>query len=524
MSQPNVVFIIADQHRWDFMGYESNGVTHTPNLNRIGQAGAIFRSAYCPSPLCSPSRAAIASGRYGMNSGCFTNLHELPPGSPSFVRQFRQAGYRTCAIGKTHMGIHAYDADYTSERHRRYMDSLGWDEVCEISGNGMMKTGIQCAYSKWLNEQGKLDDVLRFYEQWHYFMDKERRGDPDFVCHEWPLPEEFQETSFVGQRALDWLQRHDRSRPFFLHVGFAGPHSPIEPFPAFMALCRGAPETSPWNSPHPPAWLPDGRRGYRAMITQIDHWVGKLYDLIAQQGDPANTLFVYTADHGELAGDHGSFQKTCFFEASIRVPLLMAGPGIQPGQDTRALVETLDLGKTLCDLCGVPPHSLDQGRSLVPVLQGRKSNCGLLEVRNRSSSLIADGTRRLGLHEVRDALGSGPEDSRQAHRDTIYAEMGCDKMLFDGRYKLMWGDPRSDTRKLGRLHLDKPVTIPASPPRLYDLREDPHELHDLARDPAHRDLLTAMLEKLLARVNENTQPQPNKSRGEYRPVRSRSHG
>ncbi|MBM4050526.1 MAG: hypothetical protein FJ279_35980, partial [Planctomycetes bacterium] len=88
MSQPNVVFIIADQHRWDFMGYESNGITHTPNLNRIGQAGAIFRSAYCPSPLCSPSRAAIASGRYGMNSGCFTNLHELPPGSPSFVQQF----------------------------------------------------------------------------------------------------------------------------------------------------------------------------------------------------------------------------------------------------------------------------------------------------------------------------------------------------------------------------------------------------------------------------------------------------
>ncbi|MBM3299784.1 MAG: hypothetical protein FJY85_07500, partial [Deltaproteobacteria bacterium] len=93
----------------------------------------------------------------------------------------------------------------------------------------------------------------------------------------------------------------------------------------------------------------------------------------------------------------------------------------------------------------------------------------------------------------------------------------------DGRYKLMWGDPRSDTRKLGRLHLDKPVTIPASPPRLYDLREDPHELRDLTRNPAHRDLLMTMLGKLLARINENTQPQPNKSRGEYRPVRSRAY-
>ena len=100
MTPPNVVFIIADQHRWDFMGCERNGVTHTPNLDRIADQGAILSSAYCTSPLCCPSRAAIASGRYGMSSGCFTNLHQLPPGTPSFVGQFRQAGYRTCAIGK----------------------------------------------------------------------------------------------------------------------------------------------------------------------------------------------------------------------------------------------------------------------------------------------------------------------------------------------------------------------------------------------------------------------------------------
>jgi len=105
-SKPNIVFIIADQHRWDFMGYEENGVTLTPNLDALGNEGAIFRSAYCPAPLCSPSRAAIASGRYGMNSGSFTNLHELPPGTASFVSQLRAAGYRTSAVGKTHMEMH----------------------------------------------------------------------------------------------------------------------------------------------------------------------------------------------------------------------------------------------------------------------------------------------------------------------------------------------------------------------------------------------------------------------------------
>jgi choline-sulfatase len=480
MKKPNVVFIISDQHRWDFMGYEKNGVTHTPNLCRIGSAGAIFRSVYCTSPLCSPSRAAIASGRYGMNTGSFTNLHELPPGTPSFVQQFRKAGYRTCAVGKTHMEIHAYDADYCSEKHRAYMDSLGWDETCEISGNGMLKTGIKCAYTRFLEERGKLDDVLRFYEQWHYFMDKERKGDPGFICHEWPLPEEFQETAFVAQRALEWLQKRDKSRPFFLHVGFAAPHEPIEPFPAFMDVYRNSEETLPCGADKWPDWVVNGRRGYRAMITQIDHYVGKIYDLIAQQGELGNTVFVYTADHGEMMGDFGRWGKCNFYEGSMRVPLIFACPGIQPKQDSQALAELLDIGKTLCELCSVEPHTHDQGRSLVPILAGQKPS----------------------------------------HRHTIYAEMGCDRMLFDGRHKLMWGDPFSDTRKLGRLHLDKPVNIPPSPPRLYDLKEDPRELNDLARNEPYRETLLEMLEKLFIRINQNTQPLPNKSRGEYRPVRS----
>ena len=355
MSQPNIVLIIADQHRWDFVGWESNGLTHTPNLDRLAKAGTLFRSAYTTCPLCCPARQAIASGRYGVSTGCFTNLHQLPPGTPSFVSQLRAAGYHTVAVGKTHMEIHAYDSDLTGDAHAELMDSLGWDEICEISGNGMLRTGIRCAYSEFLREHGVLDDVVRFYEHWHYFMEKEQGGDPSFVCHEWPLGERFQETPFVGRRAVEWLQERDRSQPFFLHVGFAAPHSPIEPAPEYMDLYREADETAPVGSANTPEWLPDGRRGYRAMITQIDHYVGWIVDTLIEQGDADDTVLVYTADHGEMAGDHGRFGKTCFYEASERVPLLMAGPGIQPGQDSAALVEIIDLGKTLCELCGVEP-------------------------------------------------------------------------------------------------------------------------------------------------------------------------
>jgi choline-sulfatase len=131
------------------------------------------------------------------------------------------------------------------------------------------------------------------------------------------------------------------------------------------------------------------------------------------------------------------------------VPLLFAGPGIRPGQHGAALAETLDIGCTLCDLAGVAPHALDQGRSLAPVLRGE----------------------------------------RTTHRDTVYSEMGCDRLLRDGRYELMWGEPRFDSRKLGRLHLDKPVSIAPSPAGHYDLAEDPREGRNLAGDPTQRDLL-----------------------------------
>ncbi|MBN1669572.1 MAG: sulfatase-like hydrolase/transferase [Kiritimatiellae bacterium] len=479
MSRPNVVFIMADQHRWDFVGYGANGFTATPHLDRLATRGVAFDAAHCTSPLCCPSRAAVASGRYGMNSGCFTNLHALPPGAPGFVPQLRAAGYHTCAVGKTHMEIHAYDSDLTSTRHRAYMDSLGWDEVCEISGNGMLKSGIVCAYSEFLKAHGQFDAVLAFYRQWHYFMDRENRGTvPGFGAAEWPLAEAYQETPFVGNRAVEWLRSRARAQPFFLHVGFAAPHSPIEPYPAYMDLYRDKPEPEPWGDAERPPHLADGRRGYRAMISHIDNYVGQICSELEAQGILDHTIVLYTADHGEMAGDHGRTGKTCFFDGAMRVPLIVSGPGITPQARSGALVELIDLGRTVNELCGVAPHGLDQGKSLVPLLRGETA----------------------------------------VHRDTLYAEMGCDKMIRDARYKLMWGDPKEDTRPLGRLHLDKPVNVPASPPRLYDLLEDPHERNNLVADPRLRGLKTAMQEKLLARINENTQTRPFLSRGEYRPL------
>ncbi len=477
MARPNVILILADQHRWDFTGHES-AATVTPNLDSLAASGAVFRSAYCTSPLCSPSRAAIASGRYGAGSGSFTNLHQLPPGTPSFVSQLRSAGYSACAVGKTHMEIHAYDSDLASPAHREYMDSLGWDEVTEVSGNGMLKTGINCSYTEFLKDVGAFDDVLQFYRQWRYFMDKGPPGPPEFFPYEWPLAPELQETEFVGSRAIDWIENRPRDGNWFLHVGFAGPHSPIEPAPKWMDLYRDRDEPAPPTCAEPLPSLADGRRGYRAMISQIDHWVGRIRQAVEARGELDNTIIIYSADHGEMAGEQNMFGKCVFYDPSVRVPLIAAGPGVAAGLDLDCLVSLVDLGATVCGLTGIEAHDLDDGRSLVPVLSGETAG----------------------------------------HRDEIYVEMGCDRMLYDGRYKLMLGDPSADARKLGRLHLDKPVNIPPSQARLFDMEADPAEEHDLAPDPSHGARIESMAKILAPRMGEGVKTLPFLDRGEYRPL------
>ena len=476
--RPNVIFVIDDQHRFDFVSYENNGVTFTPNLERLAAGGVAFRRAYCPSPLCCPARAAIHSGRHGQNSGCFTNLHELPPGTPSFAHQFRQAGYRTVALGKTHMEIHAYDSDLTGEKHRRYMDSLGWDEISEDVGGSMMKAGIRCSYGDFLRSRGRFEDVVKFFQQWVYFMDANRKPDLPFTMREFPFEEDIHETTYIGAKAVSWIERHDAAVPFLMHVGFISPHSPESPLPKFMDLYRSRPEPKPVGWDDCPEPILQGRRAYRAEITHIDHWLGRIMDALSARGLLENTIIVFTSDHGEMAGDHRLFDKTSFYDASARVPLVIAGPGVTARGRSEALVETIDAGKTLCELCDVPPHDLDQGVSLAALLRGQT----------------------------------------QSHRQNVYVEMGCDRMIFDGRHKLMWGEPSADTRKLGRLHLNKPVNIPPSPPRLFDLHEDPNELHNLAAEPSAKGLLCEMLAKLLVRTNANQQTQPFKSRGEYKPL------
>ncbi|MCH2176704.1 MAG: sulfatase-like hydrolase/transferase [Lentisphaeria bacterium] len=476
MPKPNIIFILSDQHRWDFMGYETNGITHTPNLDKLAARGVRANNAYCPAPLCSPSRAAMATGRYAMNSGCFTNLHKVPASTPTFNKELKKAGYTTMVIGKIHMEIHHYQSDLASPAHKAYMKELGWDDTFEVVGNGLWNTGIKDQYSKMLDQEGLKDQVLQYYNNWGYFMDKRVAMHP-LQAQVWPFEEKYQESYLIGKTAVNWIKEQPKDKPYFLHLGFTGPHSPTEPNQKFLDLYDVADETQPVDNESPWDWLPEGRTGYRAMITQIDHYIGDVIKAVEERGELDNTIIIYTSDHGEMMGDHGRTDKGSFYEGSAHVPFVAAGPGIQH-KETNALIELLDLGKSFCDFAGVESHPLDQGESLKPVLEG----------------------------------------NTDYHRDTVFCEMGCDKMIFDGRYKLIYGEQTADKREgLGRIHLDKPVTIPRSPAALFDLKEDPNETNNLFDNPDYVQLKIEMLEKLLARINENTQPSEFLDRGVYNP-------
>jgi arylsulfatase A-like enzyme len=383
------------------------------------------------------------------------------------------------------MEIHAFDSDLTSASHRAYMDSLGWSEIHEISGS-MMRTGIRCAYSEFLRGEHMLEPVIRYHRNWHYFMENKADGDPAHVVHEWPFEERFDESRFVTDKALHWLRARTEQAPFFLQIGYYQPNHPRDPLPRFFRQYRIDEEPLPGGARTvPPEEFMRSRLSYRAEISQLDEYIGQIHDWLLESGEIENTVLIYTSDHGcsmyerygrddVLSGE----AYTNFFEGAVHVPLIFTGTGIPKGVRSPALVETLDIGRTLCDWARVSPHALDQGKSLGSLLRGET----------------------------------------EEHRRDVVSFMGCDQMLFDGRYKLMWGDPKADRRNLGMLHLDKPVDITASPARLYDLQTDPHETRDLIAEPSARDVREDLLRKLLARINANRQMQPFLSRGEYRPI------
>ena len=425
MPRPNILLLMADQLAASWLPAYGHGIVQAPHLDRLAREGAVFEHAYCPSPLCTPSRAALLTGRLPSRTGVYDNAAELRASEPTVAHHLRAAGYATCLSGKMHFvgpdqqhgyerrltpDVYPADLDWTPDWRMPATDRLPWYHSME----SVLEPGV-CAASM----QMDYDDV-------------------------------------VAARAVRHLFDHARGddRPFFLTVSFTHPHDPWElrreywdrydagaiDLPAVGSIPRD--EADPHSvrlrdlSGIDAAGLDDAqirraRHGYYAAISYVDERIGEVLSALREAGLEDDTIVLFTSDHGELLGERGLWYKMAFFDAAARVPLFAWAPGrIAPARIPQP-VSLLDVAPTLLELAGLEPEDTHDGRSLAPALAG-----AALDHADVVAEYLAEGVSAPAV------------------------------MLRRGRHKYIWcaGDPE----------------------QLYDLHADPYELRNLAPDEPER--------------------------------------
>jgi len=361
-KRPNVLLIVADDMRPDAIAALGNSQIQTPNLARLVQRGTAFTRASCAHPLCHPSRAELVTGCTGFRNGTFSEL-KLNPGVPLWPRVMRDAGYRTCYVGKWH----------TAGRPSQ----VGYVECDGLYGSG--KAGDQ----PYVDFRGR---EATGYRGWQFQTDDGKRFPEKGIGLTPNISADFTDA------AIRLIEKQSE-QPFFVHVNFTAPHDP-RIWPAGYEKKYDAvkvPLPANFRPEHPfdhgnfrgrdevllpfPRTADDVRQElacYYAVISHMDEQIGRILKTLDDSGQRDNTLVIFTADHGLAIGSHGLVGKQNMYEHTINVPLIIAGPGVSTGQRRVAQCYLRDLFPTVCDLVGIAPPNVD-GKSLALVLRGEKS-------------------------------------------------------------------------------------------------------------------------------------------------------
>ncbi len=452
MRQPNIILILCDQMRGDAFGADGNPSIHTPNIDALAARGSRFEHAYSAVPSCIPARAALWTGQNQWHAGILgmgRGQGPMPCDYPhTLAGELTRAGYRTHLVGKGH--FHPHRA------------SMGF-ESAELDESGRMP---QSEHRRWFASQAPAgvtpDDHGVNFNSWH--------------ARPWHTEERLHPTAWTMMRTLDFLQRRDPARPFFLNISFARPHSPYVPPAHYFSMYqqRGTPraKVGDWAQMHdappheardPDAWhghmseweIQRARCGYYGEISFIDSQIGRLLNWIQRRFDRENrenTWILLTSDHGDMLGDHNLWRKTYAYEGSARIPFLIAPPQSLSGRLRGVpdeVVELRDILPTVLDIAGIECPTTVDGHSLLPLLYR-------------------------------------PADDWRAYihgeHCTCYDEMQEMQYVTDGRRKFIW---------LPRIGIEQ----------FFDLESDPGECVNLIDEPARgveierwRGNLTAELE------------------------------
>jgi len=422
MPNPNVLMLMGDEHPVFMLGCYGHRSVKSPTLDGLAQRGVVFDAAYCPSPICAPSRAAMMTGRHVHTIGVWDNAAPLASDWPTVAHSFRAAGYRTVACGKLHYvgpdQYHGFEERWTQDI---YPATFDWTRSnrAEVA----------------VNPGQNIHQVMR--------AGIGRSNDMDYD----------DEALFRATYGLQRLARREDRRPWFLCVSFSNPHPPYVCPEAYWNRYSDDDVDLPaipddyldrehdyvkWLRRHGSfdRLVPDdicraARRSTLGRVSMLDDALGRILALIDELGFADDTVVLYTSDHGDMMGEHGLWFKNAAYEWSSRVPLMVAGPGIEPRREAE-IVSLLDLGPTLCGLAGIEPiYDVTDGRDVSDLVMGaRPSGDGLAVMEN-----YGEGVWR-GWRMVRR-----------------------------GQYKLN--------------------VVPDCEPELFDLDADPDEWANLAADPAH---------------------------------------
>ncbi len=387
-KSPNIVFIFSDDHAYQAIGAYGSKVNKTPSIDRLAKEGARFANSFVTNSLCTPSRAAILTGKFGHLSGVRILSDVLKPGTVTFAKLMHDAGYQTAVVGKWHLKTNPESFDHF--------------EV--------------------------LPDQGQYYN-------------PEFITSTGKITEKGYTTEIITKKVVDWIGKRDPNKPFLAMMHHKAPHRSWEPGPNELTMYANtkfpepptlfddyAGRASPAKNqkmeigrdmtlpvdlkigtdgkarPHPR--LDDEQRklwnevydkraqdfasrklegkaltrwkyqeymkDYMRCVAAVDKSVGQLLDYLDKEGLAKDTVVVYGSDQGFYLGEHGWFDKRWIYEESVRTPLLVRWPGVtKPGTVVNEMVQNLDYGQTFLEMGGVPAAEDMQGLSLVPLLKGQ---------------------------------------------------------------------------------------------------------------------------------------------------------
>lgn len=486
----NVLFIMADQLRWDYLGHAGHPHIRTPHLDALAARGVRFSHAFVQGSVCGASRMSTYTGRYVTSHGSAWNFVPLSVAQKTLGDHLHPHGVHCAVVGKTHVeadveGAERLGIDISQDPGLRAMhggfapyerDDGIWPPGFKVEGN---------RYCDYLRQLGYVSD-----NPWHDYANASL-GEDGQLHSGWLLrhapeavrvPAEHSETPYMTRRAMDFI-REQGEAPWVLHLSYIKPHWPYMAPAPYHALYDSKDvipvqrHEAERQDPHPvyhgfmnytpsETFSREGVREtviptYMGLISQIDDQIGELMTFLAETGRDRDTLIVFTSDHGDYLGDHWMGEKELFHDTIVRVPLIIVDPSAAAdatrGSVCDALVEAIDLAPTFLDALGLPqPQQWLEGQSLLPLLHGRPEDW-------HKDQVICENT-----FAFRDAV-----------RLPVEAPVDrCNMTMIR-------------TRDWKYVHVDR------LRPMLFDLKNDPEEFFDLGASPEHAAIREQMQQRLL---------------------------